>query len=65
MDFRKTGMESKEIYSLLLEKAKIAIDLGEWFGSGGDGFVRINLACPKSIVIIAMERLKMPFKAFN
>jgi len=65
MDFRKTGVESKEIYSLILEKAKIATDLGEWFGSGGDGFVRINLACPKSIVIIAMERLKMPFKTFN
>ncbi len=56
------GMESEEIYSLLLEKAKIAIDLGEWFGSGGDGFVRINLACPKSIVITAMERLKNAYQ---
>jgi cysteine-S-conjugate beta-lyase len=51
-------MSNREINSLVLEKAKIAVDPGEWFGAGGEGFIRMNLACPKSIVAEAMERLK-------
>jgi cysteine-S-conjugate beta-lyase len=62
LDFRDTGMNTKEINSFVLEKAKITVDPGEWFGAGGEGFVRMNLACPKSIVTEAMERLR---KFFN
>ncbi|NLL61958.1 MAG: pyridoxal phosphate-dependent aminotransferase [Candidatus Atribacteria bacterium] len=62
MDFRGTGLNSKEIYSLILEKAKVVVDLGDWFGSEGDGFIRINLACPKYIVIEALQRLKKAFQ---
>ncbi len=58
VDFRATGMSDKEIYSFVLEKAKIAVDPGEWFGSGGDGFTRFNFACPRSTVVVAMERIK-------
>lgn len=57
-DFRETGMSTKEINSFILEKAKIAVDLGEWFGSGGEGFARFNFACPRSTVIAAMNRIK-------
>jgi len=57
IDFRDTGLSNKEINSLVLEKAKITVDPGEWFGAGGEGFIRMNLACPKSVVTQAMERL--------
>ena len=60
-DFRGTGLRDQEIYSLILEKAKIAVDIGEWFGPGGEGFVRFNFACPRSIVVEAMNRLKNAF----
>ncbi len=62
IDFKGTGLSTKEIYSLILEKAKIAVDLGEWFGSGGEGFMRFNFACPKSTVVTAMQRLKNAFQ---
>ena len=58
IDFRDTGMSNKEINSFVLEKAKITVDPGEWFGAGGEGFVRMNLACPRSKVEEAMERLR-------
>lgn len=58
VDFRDTGMSNKEISSFVLEKAKIAVDPGEWFGAGGEGFIRMNFACPESMVDEAMERLK-------
>jgi cystathionine beta-lyase len=51
-------MTNKEINSFVLEKARITVDPGEWFGAGGEGFVRMNLACPRSIVKEAMGRLK-------
>ncbi|MFW6135060.1 MAG: hypothetical protein ACOC5R_05740 [Elusimicrobiota bacterium] len=49
---------NNEIYSFVLEKAKIAMDIGEWFGSSGKGFVKINFACLKSIVVTTLERIK-------
>jgi cystathionine beta-lyase len=60
-DFRGTGLTTEEINRTVLEKAKIAGDLGEWFGSEGRGFIRLNLACPRSVVKEAMERIKRAF----
>lgn len=62
VDFRKTGFNHKEIYSIVLEKAKLAVDLGEWFGTGGEDFLRFNFACPRTTVDTAMERLKAAFQ---
>lgn len=57
-DFRGTGMSNEEINTLILEKAKLAVDIGEWFGSSGEGFARVNFACPRSIIVEALDRLK-------
>jgi cystathionine beta-lyase len=62
VDFRKTGFHKNEIYSIVLEKAKLAVDLGEWFGTGGEDFLRFNFACPRATVETAMERLKVAFQ---
>ncbi len=62
VDFRQTGLSKSEIYSIVLEKAKIAVDLGEWFGTGGENFLRFNFACPRSTVEEAMHRLKKAFQ---
>ena len=43
----------------LLEKGKLAVNFGEAYGSGGEGFIRINVGCHQSIVKDGMERLKM------
>ena len=58
MDFRGLGLDTEGIHDFVLGKAKIAGDLGPWFGPGGEGFVRLNLACPRSYVEEAMSRLK-------
>lgn len=34
------------------------MDDGFWFGSMGEGYVRMNIACPRSIIEQALERLK-------
>lgn len=61
IDFRGTGLNGEEIYSRILERAKIAVDLGKWFGPEGEGFARFNFACPRTTVAEAMRRLENAF----
>jgi cysteine-S-conjugate beta-lyase len=56
------GMTDKELSDFMLQKAKLWLDDGTLFGTGGSMFMRINLACPKSTLKQALENLK---KAVN
>jgi cystathionine beta-lyase len=58
LDCRQLGLDSKGIDQLFFEKAKIALDSGHWFGPTGEGFMRINIACPKSLLEEGLKRLK-------
>lgn len=58
LDFRELGLEPKELEKFMREKAKLALDEGYIFGQGGEGFERINIACPKSTLEKALNRIK-------
>lgn len=60
-DFRGLGLPKEEIYRRVLEDAQVVGDLGDWFGPGGEGFVRFNLACPRGIVQELLDRLVKAF----
>lgn len=57
VDFRGTGMTTEEIEHFIIHKAHFGVDLGTWFGPGGEGFLRFNLACPRCLVEKAMQML--------
>ncbi len=57
MDFRKYGLDYKELESVMLKEAKIALNQGHIFGEGGRGFLRINIACPRSTLNEGLERI--------
>jgi len=57
VDFRGTGMTTEEIEHFIAHEAHIGVDMGTWFGPGGEGWLRFNLACPRSLVEKAMEML--------
>ncbi|MBQ6719053.1 MAG: pyridoxal phosphate-dependent aminotransferase [Oscillospiraceae bacterium] len=57
VDFRGTGMTTEEIEHFIAHKAHIGVDMGTWFGPGGEGWLRFNLACPRSLVEKAMAML--------
>jgi cystathionine beta-lyase len=61
MDFNETGKSADEIDRLVIENAKVAGDLGRWFGEAGAGFIRLNAACPRDTVREAMRRLESVF----
>ena len=58
LDFSGTGLSDAEIEDRIVHKAKLWLDGGTMFGESGKGFQRINVACPRSMLEEAMERLK-------
>ncbi len=58
LDFRGLGLSDKEINNLVINKAKLWLDSGEIFGKSGEGFQRINVACPRALLKDALDRLE-------
>jgi cystathionine beta-lyase len=42
----------------MLEEARVYLDEGFIFGPEGEGFERINIACPRAIVVEALHRIR-------
>jgi cystathionine beta-lyase len=57
LDFRALKLTQRELDEQITRKAKLWLDTGTMFGSGGEGFQRINVACPKTVLNLALERL--------
>lgn len=62
MDFRKIEPDPTKLEKLILQDAKVALDEGYIFRLGGDGFERINLACPRSILNKALTQIAAAVK---
>jgi cysteine-S-conjugate beta-lyase len=59
LDFRKLQMSDKKLKEFIIKKAHLGLNDGPTFGIGGQGFQRINIACPKQLVSEALEKLKI------
>ncbi|MCQ2287677.1 MAG: pyridoxal phosphate-dependent aminotransferase [Muribaculaceae bacterium] len=57
IDCRSTGMTSDEITHLLHDKARVLVNSGTMYGDAGQGFIRLNIACPRSRVTQALSRM--------
>lgn len=58
LDFRALGLPESQLEELIVKKARLWLDSGAMFGPDGEGFERINIACPRSVLRQAMEQLK-------
>ncbi|MFB6467557.1 MalY/PatB family protein [Cytobacillus sp. Hz8] len=61
LDCRKLGLSDLELKNQLLQKGKLGLEPGPKFGPGGEGFVRMNIACTKATLLDGLERLKLSF----
>jgi cysteine-S-conjugate beta-lyase len=61
VDFSGTGMAPEEFIDRVEKQAKIATNHGSVFGTGGESFLRFNLACPRAQVAEAVSRLERVF----
>ena len=58
LDFRGTGLSCEEIDRRIIYDAKLWLDSGKIFGKTGDGFQRINVATPRSILEECLVRIR-------
>jgi cystathionine beta-lyase len=61
VDFADTGMEIAEFTRRVQQTARIAVNHGPTFGSGGESFLRFNFATPRSLVEQAVARMQEAF----
>ena len=57
LDFRSYGLSHQALKECMIQKARLALNDGPMFGPGGEGFQRMNLACPRAVLGRALDRL--------
>ncbi|PIF05429.1 MAG: cystathionine beta-lyase [Draconibacterium sp.] len=62
LDFRKYGMDDNELMKFTIKKAKVGLNNGGKFGTGGNGWLRINIGCPRSTLHEGLKRLASAFQ---
>ncbi|MGI6004919.1 MAG: MalY/PatB family protein [Christensenellales bacterium] len=58
LDFHALGLSEAQLEDLIVRKAGLWLDAGTMFGVGGEGFQRINMACPRSVLLKALHQLE-------
>ena len=58
LDFKALHLNEKELEHLIVDKAHLWLDSGAMFGPDGEGFERINIACPRATVEKALKQLE-------
>lgn len=58
LDCRGIGMKQKDMNRFMIKEAGLGLSDGLIFGKEGEGFQRINIACPRSVLMQALVQLK-------
>ncbi|MCB0188540.1 MAG: aminotransferase, partial [Caldilineaceae bacterium] len=61
LDFRAYGLSSKEVHERIYQKANVVLEDGEMFGAEGEGFQRICVPSPRSVLTTALTRIAAQF----
>jgi cystathionine beta-lyase len=65
MDFSATGQTSHSIAETLLEEEKIWLNEGIMYGRNGEGFMRLNLACPRQLLQEGLSKIKKWYTTYQ
>jgi len=63
LDFNEFCISDEMLNDTLIKKAKVWLDNGPQFGKGGEGFQRLNLACPRKTLEHALFRIEEVFSS--
>ena len=58
MDCRNLGLSGDTLNSLMMDDARVYLDSGAKFGPEGEGFVRMNVACRRQTLELALTRIE-------
>lgn len=59
LDCKELGMETDDLHTFFSLKAALGLNKGTIFGQGGEYHLRLNVACPRSILEKAMKQLQI------
>jgi cystathionine beta-lyase len=62
IDCRALGLTHPQLLDLFINKARLALNDGEMFGNGGQGFMRMNVGAPRAVLKQALQQLKEALK---
>ncbi len=65
LDCRQLGLPQEELVKFFVDGARLALNDGSMFGHEGTGFMRLNIGCPRSVLIQALEQLKEAQNAYT
>jgi cysteine-S-conjugate beta-lyase len=65
LDCRELGMSPAELKEWMYREAKVALNEGSSFGTGGEGFLRMNIACPRSMVEECLKRMHQAYERIS
>ena len=63
LDCRELHLSHEALLDLFIDKAHLALNDGEMFGPGGEGFMRLNVGSPRDYIRQALEKLAKAVKA--
>ena len=58
LDFRDWEEDPEKLQAFLVREARVALNDGATFGPGGAGFARINVGCPRAMLLEGLERIR-------
>lgn len=58
LDCRAATLPKDDPFTFFLERAKVALNDGAMFGTPGQGFARLNFACPRALLTEGLERMR-------
>lgn len=58
LNCKEMGLAPEDLADFFLTEAKVAMNEGSTFGPGGEGFMRMNIACPRSRLVEALVRIE-------
>ena len=65
LDFRALGLSRDQLEDLILSGAHLWLDSGSMFGPDGEGFQRINIACPRATLQQALTQLESGIRTYR
>ncbi len=58
LDCRSLGMDQDQLVKMFINRAHLALNDGSMFGDEGRGYMRLNVACPRSVLKLALDHLR-------
>ncbi len=58
IDIRQLGLTSEQAADIVMRRGHLHINPGTMYGSAGEGFIRLNIACPRSTLLEGLRRLE-------